>query len=63
MEKVHVAFTSEELKNLGVFLSRVQLTGAEVGAFQDVVRAVSIPVQLPDQKRGVSNKDNGKLDS
>lgn len=32
--------TPEQLKNLEVFLSRVQLTGAEVGAFQEIIKAV-----------------------
>ncbi len=36
-----ITLTPEQLKNLSVFLARVQLTGAEVGAFQDLVKAIS----------------------
>lgn len=35
-----IILTPDQLKNLEVFLSRVQLTGAESAIFQDVVRAI-----------------------
>ena len=35
--------TQEQTKNLEVFLSRVQLQGNEVPAFNDLLRALSTP--------------------
>jgi hypothetical protein len=37
-------FTEEQMKNLAVFLQRVQLTGAEVPAYLEIVQAINKPV-------------------
>lgn len=39
---IEIKLTEEQSKNLEVFLSRVQLTGAEVRAFQEIVRALVV---------------------
>lgn len=40
--------TEQQLSNLKTFLQRVQLTGSEVGAFVEIINALS------------NNKDSGK---
>lgn len=35
--------TQEQLKNLGLFLGRIQLSGNEVPAFNDLVAALNRP--------------------
>lgn len=45
-----IELTAEQLKNLNVFLSRVQMTGAEVGAFQDVVKALNTKEEKDEKK-------------
>jgi hypothetical protein len=37
-------FTEDQMKNLAVFLNRVQLTGAEVPAYLEIVQAINKPV-------------------
>ncbi len=37
-------FTEEQMKNLAVFLNRIQLTGAEVPAYLEIVQAINKPV-------------------
>lgn len=37
-------FTDDQMKNLAVFLNRIQLTGAEVPAYLEIVQAINKPV-------------------
>jgi hypothetical protein len=39
-----IDLTEEQMKNLAVFLQRVQLTGAEVPAYLEIVQAINKPV-------------------
>lgn len=39
-----IELTEQQLKNLKAFLSRVQLQGNEVGAFQEVLQALQMKV-------------------
>lgn len=51
--------TPEQMKNLEVFMSRVQLTGAEVGAFNNLVNAIFgekiIKPVKPEEKQTFEN--------
>jgi hypothetical protein len=40
METVHLKLTRPQLNNLEVFLSRVNLSATEIGAFQDLIRVL-----------------------
>ena len=42
--------TEEEMKNLSVFLGRVELKGAEVNAFNFVTVALSTPIVAEEKK-------------
>lgn len=53
---MNIKLTSEQLKNLEVFLLRVQLTGAEVGAFQDIIRALIEAKNGPAEPKQVDPK-------
>ena len=44
-----------QVKNLSAFLARVQLSGQEVGAFNDILKALGNP--LPEEV-GEDGKDN-----
>ena len=48
--------TAEQTKNLQVFLARVQLTGAEVGAFNDLVNALFAQPELPEPSKEEKKK-------
>jgi hypothetical protein len=39
-----IELTEEQMKNLAVFLQRVQLTGGEVPAYVEIVQAINKPV-------------------
>lgn len=57
---MNIELTAEQLKNLEVFLSRVSLTGAEVGAFQEIVRALitaKMGTNSPKKDGKVGNKN------
>ena len=52
--------TQEQLKNLEVFLSRVQLQGNEVPAFNDLLRALSTPDEIVNPVVQEEVKDKSK---
>ena len=50
-----IKLSPQQVQALSVFLGRVQLTGAEVSAFNDLVKAFAAsvpqtPVELPKEK-------------
>jgi len=47
--------TEEQKKNLQVFLARVQLSGAEVAAFNDLINALFAKTELPEEKKEEKN--------
>jgi len=51
-------FSSEEqVKNLAIFLNRVQLTGAEVPAYLEIVRQINKPILDIAKKSSTPNSD------
>lgn len=56
MEIFNVKFTSAQMKNLATFLSRVQLTGAEAPAFQEILVALGSP-EVETTKTPTKKKD------
>lgn len=50
MKLIKVEFTKEQLANLQVFLSRVDLKGSEVPAFVEIMQALSIHNSKEDTK-------------
>ena len=48
--------TAEQTKNLQVFLARVQLSGAEVGAFNDLVNVLFAKAELPKEEKEEKKK-------
>ena len=61
-------FTEDQMKNLAVFLNRVQLSGAEVPAYIEIVQEINESVLeivsreeiTPQQKKDVKIKSDNK---
>ena len=47
---VKYELSEEQIKNLSVFLGRVQLQGTEVNAFNDLLSALGKPIKEDDNK-------------
>jgi len=54
-----IELNEAQLKNLAVFLNRIQLTGAEVPAYLEIVQAINKPI-LDNLKDGKENKGVAK---
>lgn len=52
--------TDDQMKNLAVFLQRIQLTGAEVPAYLEIVQAINKPVLDMVKNNDNSKKSNKK---
>lgn len=50
MEKMSIELTKEQRDNLIAFLNRVQLTGAEVPAYLEIVQALNKPFEKKEEK-------------
>lgn len=50
MEKMSIELTKEQRDNLIAFLNRVQLTGAEVPAYLEIVQALNKPFEKKETK-------------
>ena len=46
-----IILTEAQLKNLEVFLTRAQLTGVEVGAFQEIIAALVLAKQEVNKEK------------
>jgi len=44
METRKIEFTEEQMKNLAIFLQRVQMSGAEVPAYLAIINKINQPV-------------------
>ena len=46
--------SEEKVKNLSVFLARVQLQGQEVAAFNGIINALNSPIEEKDDNKSKS---------
>lgn len=53
MKLIKVEFTKEQLNNLLIFLNRVNLQGAEVGAFVEIMQVFGNPIEYEDSNKHI----------